>query len=330
MSTSRRGEKPFGLIEMGSNSLKFYLVPEARRDRDGSLIDAPDVVTRKFPWNVAHEYFERGEVSERTLGDVVETVRRIETVAGGVPLSSMLAVATGIFREIDGVEELAARVLRETGVRMRIISGSDEAGLMARCFAVGDPGRSAFIFDLGGATLEWALLIGGSHRDRGSLPLGAIRGEYALREHRGDLAAYLQHGASWCDRVLATLPRWSRAAGEPPEILLAGTGGTVKAAARSLERGTIDIAALRQLIERVGRDGAPRFLKPARRAVLLPGLVILWRMLVHWDAARIIHGRSSVRDGMAARLVRLLDSYRREDLHSTLLLHTTDLRRRDD
>jgi exopolyphosphatase/pppGpp-phosphohydrolase len=63
-------------------------------------------------------------------------------------------------------------------------------------------------------------------------------------------------------------------------------------------------------------------LRPERQAVFLPGLVILERILVRTGAAAIEHAMTSVRDGMAERLIQLLGTHRRQDLHSTLLLHT--------
>ncbi len=63
-------------------------------------------------------------------------------------------------------------------------------------------------------------------------------------------------------------------------------------------------------------------MQPARREVLLPGLVILERFLARCQARALEYSKSAVRDGLAYRLIRLLGSYRREDLHATLLLRT--------
>ena len=50
-------QKPFGLFELGSTSLKFYLVKLGESEKE--MIE-----TRKFPWNLAHEFFSAGRISE--------------------------------------------------------------------------------------------------------------------------------------------------------------------------------------------------------------------------------------------------------------------------
>jgi exopolyphosphatase/guanosine-5'-triphosphate,3'-diphosphate pyrophosphatase len=305
---------PFGLLELGSNSLKFYLV--AGRGESGARI-----TTYKASWRVAHEFFRHGSIGEAAAEEIIRSLRAVEAHAAGLPLSGMLAVATGVFREIENMDDVAARVKQETGVRIRVISGADEAKLMARDFTRHTAGRSVFLFDLGGATTEWAWFDRGEPRQCGSLRLGAIRNEYALRPYRENRAAYLTESAQRCDEQLASLPFR-----EPVDVV--ATGGTAKAAARHLGSDTVTCAAVRDLIDQVLEHGPPGTLKPARSAVFLPGLIILWRILERCRAPYLTYGKASVRDGMAGRLLRLLEKHERQDLHATLLLNTSMLRKK--
>jgi exopolyphosphatase/pppGpp-phosphohydrolase len=238
----------------------------------------------------------------------------------GLPLRGMLAIATGVFREIDNVDLVADRVKAETGLRIRVISGEDEAKLMAKDFAAHTAEGSTFLFDLGGATMEWAWFDAGETKQCGSVPLGAIRNEYAFKRLRSDHERYLSESAAFCDERLASLPPVGAAT-------VVGTGGTVKAATRCAGRDTVPVETLCGLLDQVLRVGPPQHLKPSRQVVFLPGLVILWRILKRCQAPHLAYGKASVRDGMAGRLVRLLGTYRRQDLHATLLLNTRQLRR---
>ena len=105
------------------------------------------------------------------------------------------------------------------------------------------------------------------------------------------------------------------------------TAGAVRTAHPPVLDGWIAVIhssdEIRAMIDRALRDGPPPDLKPARRAVYVPGLVILWRILVRLGAEEVTYGRNSVRDGLAGRLVRLLGTVKREDLHATLLLHSS-------
>src|SRR4030095_3499734 len=257
-------DRPYGLIEMGSNSLKFYLVEIVR--------DGFSVKTHKVPWKIAHEFFSAGRIGETAFQDVVTSIRSVEKVSGGVPLKNMLSIATGVFREVPDIKALASRVEAETGVRVRVITGEDEAKLMAKAFPKEKRAKLAVLADLGGATTEWAAIDGGDVRACGSLPLGAIRNEYRFRRLRSDPERYLAESAEHCDAVLAPVSA-------PGGASVLATGGTAKAVAACLEKDVVPAGELRELLLRVAREGAPEVLKPERRAVFLPGLVILERLV---------------------------------------------------
>lgn len=306
------GDEPFGLLELGSNSLKFYVV--------GSLkSSSPSIMTCKFPWRVAHDFFLNGVLSRSTVAELIDTVGGVKEHSAGIPLQSMLAVATGVFREVPHAADIASRIHEAMGVRVRIISGSEEAKLMARAFNRQSAAEAPTVLvDLGGATLEWAYLDDCSYQSLGSLPLGAIRNGYLFEKYLSDPADYLKESSAYCDEVLAELPICG-------PVQAVATGGTAKAMARCYGHDIVPLDQIRKLVETVSREGPPKFLKPTRRQVLLPGLVILWRMLVRCKSEALVYGKVSVGDGMAARLVRLLGSYRRSELHATLLLHSSQV-----
>ena len=306
-------ERPFGLLELGSNSLKFYLI-------DNPKSPAPTIATNKIPWDVAHDFFLTGRVMDKTVSEVVASIQHVEQFANGLPLSSMLALATGVFREIRNIDGLKKRVMADAGVRVRVITGKDEARLMAKDFHQHVGRDAAFLIDLGGATMEWAWFDAGSPQEYESLPLGAIRNEYLFRELKDDHQQYLTESGAFCDKKLASLPFKS-------PVAVIATGGTAKAAAACTDGNRVGKEQLLKLMATVQRDGPPASLKPARQAVFLPGLVILWRVLERCRAGHFTYSKASVRDGMAGRLVRLLGKHKREDLHATLLLNTRDLRR---
>lgn len=304
----------FGLLEMGSNSLKLYLVPRAS-DPD------PAIETIKLPWRVAHDLFAGGALTPTTADQVVESVREARRQAETHTLVGMLAIATGVFRELDAMDDLSARIQRETGVLPRVIGGDDEASLMARGFrelAIEPP---AVMCDLGGASLEWAWMPAkGSATRSGSLALGAIRNKYRFAHLEAEPARYLADSAAYCDAQLAALPV---AAG----ARVVATGGTAEALALVAGHERVELDELVAILERVQREGAPSNLKPGRQAVLLPGLVILWRVALRCGADAITYGTSAVRLGMVRRLIQLLEKFPPSTLHATQLLRMTQVKR---
>lgn len=297
---------PFGLLELGSNSLKVYRVEAQGRGKY-------TIETRKIPWRVAHDYFSHGDILEDSIHEVLLAIRRAKPINPDIPLDSMLCVATGVFREFPAIAKLGPPMRTELGVRLRVITGEDEAKLMARSFHATAPGP-VLLCDLGGATTEWAWVESGRLRDCGSLRLGAIRNHYVALSSE---APYERASADYCDRQLVALPTTAPCA-------LVVTGGTVKALSEHLGQIRITLNTLREAMRSAERHGPPDSVRPQRREVFLSGLITLERLAVHCQADRLEYGRTSVRDGMAARLTQLLRKHRPDDLHSTLLLYTTD------
>lgn len=305
-------QKPFGLLELGSNSLKFYLVAHASV---GGEQGKHTVEAHKFRWRISHQFFSKGFLDDETVEEVVRQIRAVKGVAPDVPLDGMVAIATGVFREIDNLDAFIDRIKAATGVRIRVISGEDEAMLMARGFARQGFDEPVILCDLGGATTEWVWLKDGRRGQWGSMPLGAIRNEYKFRNFRDLPVDYLQRSSSYCDSVLKFLP-FNR----PVKVL--ATGGSAKALSRHYGQEVVSLDDLRRMTVEVIENGPPLTVKASRGPVLLPGLVILWRILLRCQARELQYVNNAVRHGMAVRLIRLLNEYPRDEIHATLLLHT--------
>lgn len=305
-----------GLLELGSNSLKCHQVSKGSK----ATPDRWRVETRKFPWRVAHEFYSRGCVDDVALGEVICRLGDARSTLGKSNVEKIWAVATGVFREIPEANVLIERVQREVGIRPRVISGEDEARLMAKSFKPERTYARVILFDLGGATTEWATLVNGDLAGWGSLPLGTIRNEHKFRDFRENGGwSYVKRSAAYCDQVLADLS-------PPPDVEVVVTGGTSKTLSKQLDACVFSRSLLQKTLEQVVRDGPPPTLKPERREVFLAGIVILERLLARCGAGTVEHSRKGVREGLAHRLLRALKHYRREDLHATLLLHTQEWR----
>ena len=303
----------FGLLEMGSNSLKLYVVP--RLSGGDAAIE-----TFKFPWRVAHDLFAGGTLAAETADQVVESVRGACRSIESRPVVGMLAIATGVFRELPEMETIAARIHDATGILPRVIGGQDEASLMSRGFrelAIAPP---AVMCDLGGASLEWAWLPERGAAQSGSLALGAIRNEYRFAHLKSSPQQYLDASAAYCDELLATLPMTGAAN-------VVATGGTAEALAVVVGSERVSAAQLADVIACVQREGAPSTLSPARQAVFLPGIVVLSRVVVRCGADGLRYGTSAVRLGMVRRLIQLLEKFPPSEVRATQLLRMTQAKR---
>jgi len=158
-------------MDLGTNSF-CLLVVDAHPDRtfvplikDKDMLRLGDAVSRE------------GRVPEAMADRAVATVARFRALATGAGTEEILACATSAIREADNGGELVDRMEREAGVKVRVISGHEEAALIfgaVQASVVIDPGP-ALCLDLGGGSLE--LMVGDSAglRWSSSVRLGAAR-----------------------------------------------------------------------------------------------------------------------------------------------------------
>ena len=147
-----------------------------------------------------------GLVETNTLSDepmrlAIESLIRMATLARQLGAKRIEAVATSAVRDATNGPAFITRVRQETGLRVRILVGEEEARLAFRSalahFELGH-GR-AVVMDIGGGSLELALSAEGLVERLISLPFGALRLTRAVPSARH--AACPRRGKSCCKHI---------------------------------------------------------------------------------------------------------------------------------
>jgi exopolyphosphatase/guanosine-5'-triphosphate,3'-diphosphate pyrophosphatase len=119
---------------------------------------------------------ESGVLSEIAIQNALNTLGRMATLASQLGVNRTDVVATSAVRDAENSDEFLKRVRAETGLKVRILHGEDEARLSFRSalahFDLGS-GR-AVVMDIGGGSLELALSEDGLVERLISFPFGAI------------------------------------------------------------------------------------------------------------------------------------------------------------
>ncbi len=141
-------------FDLGSNSFHL-LVADAHSDgtfeplvAEKEILRLADVVTRE------------GRIGKEAADRAVEVIDRFRALAESVGAEEIVACATAAMREADDSAAVVDRIEGDAGVRVRVISGADEARLIfgaVRASVVIDP-SPALALDLGGGSLE--LMVG--------------------------------------------------------------------------------------------------------------------------------------------------------------------------
>src|SRR6476469_5064213 len=190
-----------GVLDIGSNT-GHLLVVDAHRGA------APlPAYSHKEPLRLA-EHLEDGEVTKSGIKALTKFVADAVVVAEDKGAQDMPGFATSAVRDARNSDAVLDHVADETGVRIAVLPGDDEARLTflaVRRWFGWSAGRLA-VFDIGGGSLE---IAGGADEEPDvawSLPIGAARlarehfrdgnpGEKGLRELRKKIRADIARDA---------------------------------------------------------------------------------------------------------------------------------------
>ena len=158
-------------IDIGSNSIRQILA-DVWPDGRIQIVDELKAAPRLGSGLAAHARLDDGAIAR-----ALDALRRMTMLARQQRANRIEVVATSAVREASNGDAFVAEVRRATGLRVRVLSGEQEARLAFRSalahFELG-AGR-VVVMDIGGGSLELALSSDGVVEHLASLPLGALR-----------------------------------------------------------------------------------------------------------------------------------------------------------
>ncbi len=195
---------------------------EAQHHRSLQVLDK-----EKYMVKLGRDLFGSHRLTERAFRDGLDAVRKCAKLAEGAGANQVLTVATSATREARNGSLFLRAVQRETGLRPRVISGTEEGHLIFRAVrdAIEITEQDVLVLDIGGGSVE--VVVG--NRDRIQLAetmrLGVQRlldkqpnaSALSSQQHH-ELRGYI-HGVA--SSVIAEAQKL-----EPSRII--GTSGTIK------------------------------------------------------------------------------------------------------
>lgn len=202
-----------GVVDVGSNSVRLVIF-------DGAARSPAYFYNEKILCGLGEGLAETGRLNPKGRQRALDAIRRFQTLADGLGLAPLSAVATAAVREATDGGEFCEEVERTTGLRLYVIDGPEEARLAAQGVLLGWPWAEGLVCDIGGSSMELAVIHKGKIGLRDTAPLGPLRlgqitgGRKGLRTHIDT------HLRALCDKI-----------GAPPRHLFL-VGGSWRAIAR--------------------------------------------------------------------------------------------------
>ena len=174
----RADPRPYAIVDIGSNSIRLLVYDQLGR--------APmPRFNEKSLARLAEGLPETGAIAADHFRRAVEAVRRFRAIADAMGVAQIHVVATEAMRRASNGPKLARAIEAESGLRVRILSGAEEARFAALGVISGFFRPVGSVGDMGGGSLEVAEAIDDHVGDRWvSLPLGALPVEAMLDKGR--------------------------------------------------------------------------------------------------------------------------------------------------
>jgi exopolyphosphatase/guanosine-5'-triphosphate,3'-diphosphate pyrophosphatase len=212
-------------IDIGSNSIKLAVV-EAADSNSFAVITREKEVIR-----LGHETLRKRRLSRDAIERARACIQRFKTIAESHQAESIVAVATASVREANNAAQFIREVEQNTGLRVEILSGVEEARLIGLAASHGCAIRGAtnINIDIGGGSTEISLFRDGTPISLLSLRLGAVRlterflnADPPKPKELSNLKAEI-HAAFERPRRELRNSRWHQASGTSGTILSIGT-----------------------------------------------------------------------------------------------------------
>lgn len=162
---SDQGSRQTAVIDVGSNSVRLVIY----RIEGRSIWT---IFNEKALAGLGRNLPATGRLSPEGVETAIAALRRFRVALSGWDHADIVAVATAAVREASDGPQFLARVESETGFRLRVLSGAEEARYAALGVIAGQPDAAGVVGDLGGSSLELVHLDPDAPSGGVTLPLG--------------------------------------------------------------------------------------------------------------------------------------------------------------
>lgn len=292
-------------IDLGTNSVHMIVV-QVRPDLSFEVIDREKEMVRLGAGGLDGK-----ALTPTAMAAALQALHKFKRLADSYHVDEVIAAATSATREAENGGDFLADIEHQTGIRARVISGTEEARLihLAAAYGVDVGAESAVVIDIGGGSIEITLGTAANVRLARSFKLGVIRlGERFVRSdplNDRDERRLVKHITRDIDEYAGRVVRhgFKRVIGTSGTILALGTlaaGAKPGADLRNRQIAAKQIHILRQ--DLVASDLQSRLrmpgLDPRRADIVVGGAVLLDTILRRLGAKELILCDLALREGL--------------------------------
>jgi exopolyphosphatase / guanosine-5'-triphosphate,3'-diphosphate pyrophosphatase len=295
-------------IDVGSNAIRLVV----------ASIDAGRVQTFlevvREPVRLGEDVFSAGALGEGSIETAVDVFQRFRTTLDKYGVRWTRAVATSAMREALNRDILLDRIQQASGIDVEVISSEEESRLihLAVRTQISFKDQIALLVDIGGGSTEVTLASAEGVLSTESYTLGTVRLLRTMGDHRKDERRAHELMREYVD---ATQKRIRREIGGRHIDLCVGTGGNVEVLGElrkeiigkdregDLSAADLDRITRRLLTLTYAERVQQLQLRPDRADVIVPGALILRKILQVAGVDEVAIPRVGLKDGLLLDMV---------------------------
>lgn len=179
----RDDEPVYGVIDVGTNSIKFHLASLSQEGTWTTIVDRADVT------RLGEGLDATGDISEDAIGRAITSITGMVEQADNHGTRAIAAAGTAGLRIANNRDAVVAAIRDQTGVTIEVVSGEEESRLAyvaAQAALQLDEGSIA-VLDTGGGSSQFTFGHGSTVDERFSVNVGAV--VYTERFHLDDVVS---------------------------------------------------------------------------------------------------------------------------------------------
>lgn len=287
-------------IDVGSNAMRLGI---AAFDAETA---SPQLIQRyREPVRLGHDAFTSGTLSEKTMDDAVRAFVGFRKILDQHHIEQYRATATSAMRDSKNGHVLVKRIFDETGIKLSLISGEEEARLVQLSISrrVDLTKQFTLLVDMGGGSVEVTLCDDGEVVSAQSFKIGTVR-LLELLGKSGDFNSLLS------EYLEGTRKKLKQQLGRRKPALCVATGGNAGAigslAFQILGTESADKVSRKELDDLIKKLAALSFeerirdlgLRPDRADVILPAAMVFREIMKLARVQTMVMPEASLLDGI--------------------------------
>ncbi len=290
-----RKQHHFGVIDIGSNSIRLVVYDDLSR--------APfPRFNEKSLCALGAGMDKDGNFTDEAMARALNAVRRFDAIAKAMEVERVDVIATEATRRAKNGGEFIAAIEQATGLRARLLAGTEEAHYTALGVISGFYQPKGLVGDIGGGSLEVAEVLGDRVGERNaSMPIGALPVKAIMDSTSGEAKKHIDQILSENLPPLLTEPVFYAVGGGWRAIarIHIAMNNVPVSVVHGYDVAAAEIRSLAKKIARMSRDEVAALPDvPSRRIDTLPAAaLVMSRVLKNLKPERVVFSAHGLREG---------------------------------